>query len=376
MNSKQSVKTILISHLPLPYHITGSWTNMFNRLLESNTNVFDYLICPEPKQRQKRIIYSCAKPSKNNTIKARLLRKGRYRTYEMALKKIIKSDSKYVIHIIDNYGLVITVSDLVSKSYNRNNFFIQYYYHGFLPIKHNETSKKVFESIDEMLFITTESYKSFLKYYNDLTFKVRVIHNGIDLNKFKPVSENEKAVLREKHNVSKSAHVFIWCSHDRPKKGLHIILDAFRQLQNQVGIEIELLVVGVNRDLNRPNVKSIGHIANEDIIKYYQIADTFLFPSLCQEGFGIVLVEALHCGCQIIASDRGGVKEVLEYGKYGVLIDKPNIVSEWVNAMKEDINRQSKEKANNVILPKGLYGIENWEKNLTYSLTEAKSSLE
>ena len=157
---------------------------------------------------------------------------------------------------------------------------------------------------------------------------------------------------------------------------MHIIIDAFKELQKQSAIKIELLVIGIKREIDHPGITSIGHIPNDDIVKYYQMADVFLFPSLWQEGFGIVLAEALHCGCYTIASNRGGIKEVLEDGKYGVLIDKPNMVTEWVDAMQEAI-RDCTENGNSFKgkLPKDLYSLKNWSEQLNTAILDAKEKL-
>ena len=77
-----------------------------------------------------------------------------------------------------------------------------------------------------------------------------------------------------------------------------------------------------------------------------------------------------------IASNRGGIKEVLEDGKYGVLIDKPNMVTEWVDAMQEAI-RDCTENGNSFKgkLPKDLYSLKNWSEQLNTAILDAKEKL-
>ena len=351
---------------------------MYNTLLKSKNHHFDYIICPEPKVRVESVVYSFVKTTENKgKLVSRLINKNtKHQTYINALKEIIEPDCKYVIQVIDNNGLVCAIAKHLEKHFNRNDFYIQYCYHGFLPIENTLKAKRLFKVVDEIVFITAESYKAFLSAYDEITFKARVIHNGIDLKKFKTISDSEKQKLRSSHNILQESFVFIWCSHDRPKKGLHIIIDAFKELQKQSAIKIELLVIGIKREIDHPGITSIGHIPNDDIVKYYQMADVFLFPSLWQEGFGIVLAEALHCGCYTIASNRGGIKEVLEDGKYGVLIDKPNMVTEWVDAMQEAI-RDCTENGNSFKgkLPKDLYSLKNWSEQLNTAILDAKEKL-
>jgi glycosyltransferase involved in cell wall biosynthesis len=378
MGKTNQIETILISELALPYSKTGSWTTMYNSILDSGSHHFDYIICPEPKIKANSCTYTFVKSvnTKDKLVKKIIRKNNDNSNYIDALKAIVKPNVKYVVQIIDNTGLVIAVHKVIDKHFNRANFFIQHCYHGFLPIQNKSKSKLLFKAVDEIIFLTGESYKAFLNAYDALTFTARVIHNGINLEKFKHVSTDKKQALRNQHNVSKDAFVFIWCSHSRPKKGLHIAIEAFKQLQKETNAKLELLVIGVNHKIEDAGIISVGHIPNDAIVKYYQMADVFLFPSLWQEGFGIVLAEALHSGCYVIASNRGGIKEVLANGKYGVLIDKPNIISEWVSEMHKAIQVCAKHgnpfKSH---LPKDAYSLENWSKELNASIIEAKQRL-
>ena len=64
----------------------------------------------------------------------------------------------------------------------------------------------------------------------------------------------------------------------------------------------------------------------------------FFYSQPCvKEGFGLVLAEALKCGCYCIASNLGGVPEVLNFGRYGVVLNEPYSVEQWVLAMQDAV---------------------------------------
>jgi phosphatidyl-myo-inositol dimannoside synthase len=63
-----------------------------------------------------------------------------------------------------------------------------------------------------------------------------------------------------------------------------------------------------------------GFVAHEDLPEYYRLADVFVMPS-AQEGFGLVFVEALACGCPVVAGNGDGASEALGQGRLGVLVD-------------------------------------------------------
>ncbi|HTA30309.1 MAG TPA: glycosyltransferase family 1 protein, partial [Candidatus Cybelea sp.] len=58
------------------------------------------------------------------------------------------------------------------------------------------------------------------------------------------------------------------------------------------------------------DIRRLGFIADADLPKLYQAADTFVFPSL-YEGFGLPALEAMACGCPVLSSTRGSLGEVI-----------------------------------------------------------------
>jgi len=68
------------------------------------------------------------------------------------------------------------------------------------------------------------------------------------------------------------------------------------------------------------NVFYVGKVEKETLILYYNAADVVIAPSLYEEGFGRVILEALSCGTPVIASNKGGVPEALDES-VGILIE-------------------------------------------------------
>jgi glycosyltransferase involved in cell wall biosynthesis len=162
----------------------------------------------------------------------------------------------------------------------------------------------------------------------------------------------------------------LWCSNDRPKKGLKLLLDAWKRVYSN-SHDAVLLVIGSKKQIPVSGVVYLGSIPNDDLPKYYQISDCYLFPTLCHEGFGLSLIEALNCGCYCIASALGGVPEVLQYGKLGRLIEHPNFVSEWIEAMNNYLNQIE----NPIIIDREIYTAQEWTLNMNKIIQEAKISL-
>jgi len=359
-------KVILLSQIPLPYSKIGSWTTLYKNYLTSS-HLVDAIVCPKPDYQFQNITYAIVRNDLKLKLQKRFLKK-KYSEYFEALQKIIQPNEKYILQIIDNYGIVPHLEQHLLKKGIRNQFYIQFFYHGFPPFQENFQSRGFFEFIDEMVLLTHDSYKIHKEYYTVLPTKFSVLHNGIDTKKFFKVDAVQKMALKQKHNAS-DKKVFVWCSQDRPKKGLDLILDVWKRVYAN-DKSIELWVIGAKREQLQDGVRFLGPIQNDLLPEYLQASDVYLFPTLWHEGFGLSLIEALHCGNYCIASALGGVPEVLQYGKYGKLIENPHFIQDWVAAIQEYLEHEPTVKA----IPADLYSTASWNSGMNTIINEAKLS--
>lgn len=360
-------KVILLSQIPLPYAKIGSWPTLYDNYFKGNHQI-DYIICPKIENEYENIVYSFLKEGFVQKIFSKLSNK-QFSTFNKALKKIIKPNEQYIIQVVDNFKIIPELETFLRDSNLRKQCYIQFFYHGFAPFLSKDKSDLFFHSINEMIVLTHDSYRKHLEYYNTIPARFSVLHNGINTAKFFMVTKDRKRELREKNNI-KAKNIFIWCSQDRPKKGLDFILDVWKRVYSEAN-DMELLIIGTNRKLSIDGVRFLGRIPNNEIAEFYQLSNVYLFPSLCQEGFGLTLIEALHSGCYCIASKIGGIPEVLNYGKFGKLIDKPHFLQEWVDAIQFYVdNKPSFEK-----LPLEMYSKEEWCLGMNAIITSAKKSL-
>lgn len=71
---------------------------------------------------------------------------------------------------------------------------------------------------------------------------------------------------------------------------------------------------------NLGNIFYFGRVENMKLSQYYNAADIFVMPSIYEEGFGRVILEALACGIPVVASNKGGITEALDQS-VGILIE-------------------------------------------------------
>ncbi len=89
------------------------------------------------------------------------------------------------------------------------------------------------------------------------------------------------------------------------------------------------------------NVMYVGRVENHELPMYYNASDVFIIPSLYEEGFGRVILEAISCGLPVIGANRGGIPEAVD-GSVGVLVEPAS--NNLKNAINElYINRQKYE---------------------------------
>jgi len=253
-------KVILLSQFPLPYSKIGSWTTLYKNYLQGEHQI-DFIVCEPPKKQFEDVQYSLV--ANDFILKIRRKIKGNwYLGYIEALEKILKSNEKYIIQIIDNFGIVKSIQELLQSKGLRSNCYLQFFYHGFSPFYENHNGISFFETIDEMVLLTHDSYLAHKNYYTVLPTRFSVFPNGIDTTKFFPLLQNEKQAIKQSKNVADKT-VFAWCSQDRPKKGLHIVLEAWKQVYEKRQ-DIILWIIGCEPKTPQSGVVYLGRIPNEE----------------------------------------------------------------------------------------------------------------
>ena len=96
--------------------------------------------------------------------------------------------------------------------------------------------------------------------------------------------------------------------------------------KGELEIELQHQVESLNLE---KNIVFAGAVPNKDLVSYYASADIFIGPSIQtsngeKEGFGITFVEAAMCGCLLIASNVGGIRDIIENNKTGFLVSERN----------------------------------------------------
>lgn len=185
-----------------------------------------------------------------------------------------------------------------------NNFrsLIARFIHFFL-YKHSDAIVTYGEHIDAFI----------IKNITDIN-PLRIFHsyNVVDNSLFeKKISKKEIEELKAKYDI-KGKRILLFVGRITKEKGFNYLLDAYKNLEQKY-CNISLLIIGDDLNKLNENIKSIiniGRVENSELYKYYLLADIFILPSITskkwKEPWGLVVNEAMNCGCAIIATDAVG----------------------------------------------------------------------
>ena len=153
--------------------------------------------------------------------------------------------------------------------------------------------------------------------------KMRVVHNGIELDRFRRPRDESRARLERELNIPSGVPIVATVAVLRPKKGIEVLLEAVPQVRNAVFVIIgdgplrdEWTRIAESRGV-ADRVRWAGY--RKDVDALLAGCDLFVHPSL-DDAFPTVLLEAMAAGLPIVASRVGGIPEIVTPGVTGELV--------------------------------------------------------
>ena len=226
---------------------------------------------------------------------------------------------------------------------------ILYNAHGwYFNAQISDKKKKIFAIIEKILAIKTDriinisksEYESALKYKIAPEKKMCIIENGIDFTKFKN-NDKYREETRKKYHIEKNDIVIGVVGRLTEQKDPMTMIKAF-ELVHKENKNTRLMYVGsgeleekVKQYAKEKNILDQVIITGwvKDVEQYIPAFDIAVLPSKW-EGFGLVLIEYMACDKPIIATNVGGISDIIENYKNGMLISKEND-KQLTNAVEE-----------------------------------------
>jgi len=194
----------------------------------------------------------------------------------------------------------------------------------------------------DVLICTSSSAKKCVEQMlgtSDYRLRLETIPLGVDIDKFRPIEQDHKRLLRRRFDLPEDAIIFLHLGRLSPcsKMELAPLLKAFSDLVrlSESGRKAYLLIVG--REHTSGYIKVLKALASKlnvadrvriessydasNIGPYYQLADIFVSPSdNIQETFGLTVLEAMASGLPVIVTDWNGYRDTVVDGSTGFRI--------------------------------------------------------
>ncbi len=190
--------------------------------------------------------------------------------------------------------------------------------------------RTAYENADGVIAVSESMRSDVEELYGVPREKIRVIHNGIDLNQYRPTPD--PAVLA-KYGIDANVPFILFVGRITRQKGIIHLVDAIRWIRPgvqvvlcagapdtpEIGREMTDHVEGARHDSASPIIWIPEMLPKQEVIALYTQAALFVCPSV-YEPFGIINLEAMACGTPVVASAVGGITEVVVAGKTGLLV--------------------------------------------------------
>ena len=192
----------------------------------------------------------------------------------------------------------------------------------------------------------------------------QVLYNGADERLFYP---STSGTVR-----NNAVPVILYVGRIQAEKGVHVLLDAIRILQ-QREVEVSCKLIGSHfsggskvtpyvRSLQKSkpsNVEFAGYLAPASVAQELRSSDIFCCPSLWLEAFGMVNAEAMACGLPVVASRVGGIPEIASEG--GVVLVEPGSAVGLADALQGLIENKELRKT------MGTQGLASFKRRFTWA---------
>ena len=190
--------------------------------------------------------------------------------------------------------------------------------HDVSPITHPEWFSRPYAAVyrvltplavrasDRIVTISRFARETITDVYPNATDKITTVYNGVT-PPIEPGTPVEKL---------RSDRFVLFVGSVNRRKNVRTLIAAYRQYRVRATDPVRLVLAGPERDVFADldyqipdGIETLGYVSDEQLGWLYRNAAAFVFPSL-YEGFGLPIIEAMHAGTPVVASDRGAMAEV------------------------------------------------------------------
>jgi len=235
-----------------------------------------------------------------------------------------------LLHSMKNLGIfgapcptIVTVNDLT-------HMVLRHLYPWADGFYWQHIQPRLLQSASRIIAISENTRRDLLRFYPLSEDHVVTIYPACDERYYQPCDRGEMDRVRAKYGLA--SRLLLYVGGLGVHKNVITLVRAFGRVAGQIPHTL-VLVGGVHHTSSdchlsdavaalglSDRVRLLGSVPDEDMVPLYHVADLFLLASL-NEGFGLVLVEAMACGLPVVAARAGSVPEIVDNAAW--LIDDP-----------------------------------------------------
>jgi glycogen synthase len=218
--------------------------------------------------------------------------------------------------------------------------------------------RTAYQSADGVVAVSEAMKRDVHEEYHVPLDRVRVIHNGIDLEQYRPTRDPE---LLKELQIDPATPYVLFVGRITRQKGIIHLVNAIRHFAEgvqvvlcagapdtaEIAAEMTAAVERARADSSHRIIWIQEMLPKEKVIALYTHAAIFVCPSV-YEPFGIINLEAMACETPVVASAVGGIPEVVEHGSTGFLVSfdvmgpnevEPRDAEEFSKGLAAAVNR-------------------------------------
>ena len=174
----------------------------------------------------------------------------------------------------------------------------------------------------EIIAISANTARDIQNYFRIPRDRLTVVHNGLDHEHFSPgVPAKAHERVASRYGLQQPFLLYV-ARLEHPGKNHLRLLEAFNQFKAETRLPWQLVLAGsdwhgaevihaaARQSPFASDILSLGFVAEADLPDLYRAAELFVYPSL-YEGFGLPPLEAMACGCPVLCSSSGSLREVV-----------------------------------------------------------------
>lgn len=307
--------------------ISRYWQELASRFIKDEGCRITFIEPPFPCENKFRETLDMKNIINDSRIRVKI---SRYLPVRIRLGKGSVFHSSYYRDCTDvSAAKIVTVHDFTYELYVR----------GLKRVVHTAQKRAAVQRADGVICISENTKKDLLRFFPETDpDKVTVIHNGVG-DDFKPSDKSREEIFAG--FGLKADRYAVFMGERSGYKNFDTAVKACALSGHFLLVTGGKPISGDERTLLDKELKDryrvFGYMTNEQIKEIFSAADCLLYPSL-YEGFGLPVLEAMRCGCPVVASDSSSLPEAA--GDAGILV-RDMTQEGFATAMESAVQRRT-----------------------------------